>query len=131
MDMKSSTDKDSTDVAKSKTMLVRAIWRQRWIWLLLAIAAGAGVYAYVAPRKAPQGEAQQTSSQGGQGGKRGAGGMRMPVVTAAARSGDINVYLNGLGSVTPLNSVTVRTRVDGQLMKVLFREGQIVKRGEL
>jgi membrane fusion protein, multidrug efflux system len=55
----------------------------------------------------------------------------VPVVVAPARARDMGVYLNGLGSVTAFQSVTVKSRVDGQLMSVHFREGQTVAAGDL
>ena len=55
----------------------------------------------------------------------------VPVVAEPARSGDIRVYLDGLGTVTPLATVTVRSRVDGQLMAVHFQEGQMVQRAAI
>jgi membrane fusion protein, multidrug efflux system len=55
----------------------------------------------------------------------------VPVVTAPARARDMGVYITGLGSVTPLNTATIHTRVDGQLMSVRFQEGQQVHTGDL
>jgi membrane fusion protein, multidrug efflux system len=55
----------------------------------------------------------------------------VPVVVAPARTGDLSVYLTALGSVTPLSIVTIKSRVDGQLMKTHFTEGQVVHAGDL
>jgi multidrug efflux system membrane fusion protein len=55
----------------------------------------------------------------------------IPVVAAKSRKGDIGVYYSGLGAVTPLATVTVRTRVGGQLMNVRYREGDTVHQGDL
>src|SRR5579864_1733982 len=54
----------------------------------------------------------------------------VPVAVAQARRGDIGVYLTGLGAVTPLNTITVKTRIDGQLETVSYREGQRVRKGD-
>ncbi|WP_293867782.1 efflux RND transporter periplasmic adaptor subunit [uncultured Alsobacter sp.] len=55
----------------------------------------------------------------------------IPVLVANARRADVPVYLDGVGTVRPANTVTVRSQVDGQLLKVLFREGQDVKKGDV
>ena len=55
----------------------------------------------------------------------------IPVSVALARTADVSVYISGLGSVIPISTVNVKSRVDGQLMEVHFLEGQSVKRGDL
>lgn len=55
----------------------------------------------------------------------------VPVNTAVATRSDVPVYLTGIGTVQALNTVTIRTQVQGQLEKVLFKEGQTVKKGDL
>src|SRR5450830_1091730 len=55
----------------------------------------------------------------------------IPVLVAKPSQRDVNVYLDALGTVTPRNTVTVKTRVDGQLLSVSFSEGQMIKAGEL
>ena len=98
--------------------------RLKWGWiaaLVLCILALAG-YALLSR----SGKAQSGAEKKG-----GATVRSMPVTAVPAKKGDIGVYLAGLGSVTPNNTVTVRSRVDGQLMEVLFLEGQIVRSGQL
>jgi multidrug efflux system membrane fusion protein len=55
----------------------------------------------------------------------------VPVAATQVRARDVSLYLTGLGSVTPINTVTVKSRVDGQLMRLAFQEGQLVSSGDL
>ncbi len=81
--------------------------------------------------KAPASEAGKRSGNGNGGGRRGGQDGPVPVVVAAAQTADVPVYLRGVGSARAPNTVTVRPQVDGRLIKVYFREGQDVKRGDL
>ena len=101
---------------------------RRWPWIaaLLLVAAGIGgwYWSTTAETPAPKGK-------GAAGGRGDAAARATPVVATPARKGSIDVYLNALGTVTPRNSVIVKPRVDGQLMRVAFKEGQVVKAGDL
>jgi membrane fusion protein, multidrug efflux system len=95
-----------------------------WTWPLSLIILGAGGY-YLYQSVGKQ-AASATATKGGKKGDR-----NVPVVAIGARKGNIPVYLTGLGSVSAFNTVTVKSRVDGELMKVYFKEGQLVHQGDL
>ncbi len=103
------------------------ITRSWWLWVALLCVAGAGGYLLF-----PRVTHGVTNGQAKKGGIADApAGRAVPIVAAVARRGDMPVYLNGLGSVVALNTVTVRSRVDGELVKVAFTEGQFVREGDL
>lgn len=142
------------DRARASTPEESAIPPQRrrwyagvWFWLLVVVIVGAALWFWrarthttetVQGPNGPAGAAMQGGfGKSGGGGRRAGGGggfganQVMPVGTATAKVADVPVYLAGLGSVTPVATVTVKARVDGQLVKLNFREGQLVKPNEV
>ncbi len=107
---------------------VQPLSRRRWVvGLILAIALAAAAYFFKQP-------ARQRELGAGPNPKAMSGKQADPVIPVAvelALLGDVPVYLGGLGTVTPLHTVTVRSRVDGELIRVAFTEGQMVKQGDL
>ena len=93
-----------------------------WFWLPAAILLGIVVYSQLTKGRAAEAPAKPGASLNQPG---------VAVTAASAKKGDIGIYLTGLGTVTPVHTVTVKTRVDGELMKVYYKEGQIVKKGAL
>jgi multidrug efflux system membrane fusion protein len=90
--------------------------RRRWIWWSLGALLVIGIAAYLLWPKAKPVKVVPPPT---------------PVVATKSFQGDIGVYYSGLGAVTPLATVTVRTRVDGQLMSVRYREGDTIQQGAL
>jgi multidrug efflux system membrane fusion protein len=96
----------------------RLLPRLGWALALLLLAAGLAYLAY--PRQAAQ------PARGG----RFASTGPMPVGVAAAQKGDMPILFTGLGTVTPLATVTVKTQINGQLVQIGFQEGQLVHKGD-
>jgi multidrug efflux system membrane fusion protein len=91
---------------------------KRWRWAAAAAAALIVIWAIHAHKSHSKARAKAKP------------GLIVPIAAAPARSGDMPIYLDGLGSVTAFYNVTVHTRVDGQLMSVPVREGQYVHQGD-
>ncbi len=103
--------------------------RNQWWIVLLLVAVVAGGWWYFHSRGA---QANGATANSGNSGENGGGptGAVVSVVVATAHRGDLPVYFDGLGTVTAFNTVTVRSRVDGQIVKINFTEGQYVKEGD-
>jgi multidrug efflux system membrane fusion protein len=95
---------------------------RRWIIAALGVVLVAGTIWFV--RRSGQ---KQTPSAGAAQAQQ----RPVPVVTAQAQQRDLPIYLDGLGTVAAAKTITVRPQVDGRLESVAFREGQVVRRGEV
>jgi multidrug efflux system membrane fusion protein len=95
----------------------------RWI-LLVAVVAGAAYYGWNRHRSGEQAAAAASQAQ-----KSARTAVRVSI--APVQKSDFPVYLTGLGTVQGFNTVLVRTRVDGQIDKIAFKEGQMVNQGDL
>jgi multidrug efflux system membrane fusion protein len=98
--------------------------RRHWaVWVAaLCLLCGAG---YLLSQRAPSGQKGSTRKGGRQ------GLAAIPVAVDTVRQGNIGVYINALGTVTPVYTVTVTSRVVGELREVHYREGQMVHKGDL
>ena len=107
----------------AKRIPARDLLRRWWFWVLVAVLVGMVAYSQI-------GKAAKTAGGAARPGANRAA-QTVPVTAVAAKKGDIGIYLTGLGAVTPVRTVTVKSRVDGELMRVYYKEGQIVKKGQL
>ena len=98
-----------------------------FISALLVLLLVSGAYVFQARDPRPPGDPKAGKNAGPE----QAGETGIPVVAARARRGDIGVYFTGLGAVTPIYTVMVHSRVDGELLAVHYREGDMVKLNDL
>jgi membrane fusion protein, multidrug efflux system len=112
----------------SSTQTAKGRW---WLWIVILAIVALGIWYYRGAHATSEAGNKAAASAPGRGrGGFGGAGFTVPVVVATAQRGDLPVYLIGLGSVTAFNTVTVRSRVDGAIVKVNFTEGQYVHEGD-
>jgi membrane fusion protein, multidrug efflux system len=99
--------------------------------VVLALVAAGGAIWYAGHRPTDSAKSASPKATTDRGNRVDPSLRTSPVLAAPVRQGSLDIYLYALGTVTPLNAVVVRSRVDGQLMKVAFTEGQMVKAGDL
>jgi membrane fusion protein, multidrug efflux system len=105
--------------------------RRRWLVWLIVICIFA-VAAYFFPRLTSTPAQTQAQTKGGKGGRGGGGpGGAIPVSAVTVAKGNMGVYIEALGTVTPVYTITVASRVVGTLSEVVYKEGQIVHKGDL
>lgn len=104
----------------SESNVARSAFRSPLMWLVIALALAAAGWWWFGKTQTPAPKAPPPGMNAG-----------TPVRVVAARLQDLDIYLRGLGTVTALNTVTVRSRVQGELLEVLFKEGEQVKAGTL
>jgi len=127
---------EKEDAASSAVAEPPSLLRRYRGWLILLAALLLLGFFIVRHHRHQQQLAAQTSGRGsGKAGARGGGpgggqGGPVAVTIATVGSGDIQVKIPALGTVTPLATVTVKTQVTGQLQKIVFREGQLVHAGD-
>jgi multidrug efflux system membrane fusion protein len=99
--------------------------RRITVFFIAALVIAAVVGVYYMPHW------QQTLAAVSKGGRRGGPGANdpVPVLATAARLADVPVYLDGVGTAKALNTVTVRSQVDGKIVEISFKEGQDVPKG--
>lgn len=117
MDVHSTPDREVEAQQQPRPLTRR---RPRWPWLVLLLLAAAAAAIFILRRPDQAQEAADAARAN----------RPVPVGVATVESGDMPLTLDAIGTVTPLATVTVRTRIDGYLTRIGFREGQDVRKGD-
>ncbi len=102
------------DIPQSKSYL--------WIWIVVLLLLGIGGLYYYRNQQAAAAAAKA---------KAALANRSVPITTATVTSGPIGIYINALGTVTPVYTATITSRVDGQIISVNYVEGQMVRKGDI
>jgi len=96
--------------------------RNRGFWIAALCVLAVVLYVWISGVRARAAAAKAAAA---------AAHQTIPVAATAAKKGDLNLYVTAIGTVTAFNTVTIKTRVDGQIVQIPFREGQMVHAGDL